>query len=114
MSPISPATAVLLRFLQTVPANAIVTADSWRLEADSAQLSTAERGAAPGSASRLGYLEPLIFRDHAGEPVMVGNKPVLGCVASDRELGKAGHVMVWTRTNEAIPAHLCQHVEQAS
>jgi len=102
MTPISPATAVLLRFLQTVPTNAVLTADAWRTEADAAQLNIAERGAAPRNAARLGYLEPLVV-EHAG-------RRFLACEPSSREHGKGGRVLAYVRTDKAIPVHLCQAV----
>ena len=102
MTTISPATAVLLRFLQTVPADAVLTADAWRTEADAAQLTTSERGAAPRNAARLGYLEPLVV-EHAG-------RRFLACEPSSRENGKGGRVLAYVRTDVAIPEHVCRAV----
>ena len=102
MSPISPATAVLLRFLQGVPTDKVVTADDWREAADAAQLNVSERGSAPRNAARLGYLQPLVV-EHAG-------RRFLACEPSSRENGKGGRVLAYLRTDVAIPEHLCGDV----
>lgn len=102
MSPISPATAVLLRFLDGIPADAILTADSWRDAADAAQLNIAERGAAPRAAARLGYLEPLVVV-HAG-------RRFLACEPSTRPDGKGGRVLAYVRTALPVPEHVCKDV----
>jgi hypothetical protein len=103
VSPISPATAVLLRFLDGLPADQILTSDSWRDAADAAQLNVAERGAAPRAAARLGYLEPLVV-EHAG-------RRFLACEPSNRASGKGGRVLAYVRTPLAVPEHICKDVD---
>lgn len=102
MTPISPATAVLLRFLDGVAPDTVLTSDSWRDAADAAQLNTAERGAAPRAAARLGYLDPLVV-EHAG-------RRFLACEPSSRENGKGGRVLAYVRTAKAVPEHVCEVV----
>ena len=99
---VTRATAVLLAFLEGVPTDTVVTADDWREAADAAQLNVSERGAAPRTATRLGYLAPLVV-EHAG-------RRFLACEPSTREHGKNGRVLAYTRTATPVPAHLCRAV----
>ena len=90
----------LLSVLQGIPDDTIVWSDTWRVEADAAQLNTAERGYAPRHAAKEKYLEPFVIE--------VDGVRILGCVASEREHGKGGRVLVYRRTGKPIPDHLCK------
>ena len=50
---------VLRAVLETTPPGTTVTVDSWRDEADHAQLTSAEKGAAQSHAVDAGWLTPL-------------------------------------------------------
>lgn len=98
----------LLRILSSIPADEVVSADSFRVATDSAQLTSAEKSGALTRAMNAGYLSALVAHDPTGKPYLWHGQRVLGCVASDREQGKGGRVLLYVRTDETVPEHACE------
>ena len=86
----------LARWLTTVPAGAVVTADTWAAEADAAQLSSAEIGGAMLWAWRTGLLDKAWAVGPDG-----GQCPYT--VASRKRSNKGRRLSVYTRTTKETP-----------
>ena len=71
------------------------TVDNWRDEADMAQLTSAERGAAHDHAVEDGYLVPLGGR--------VGDTFCTYTVPTTHPAGKSRRVCLYARTSKALP-----------
>jgi len=98
----------LLRVLSEIPADQVVSVDSFRDATDAAQLTSAEKSGSLTKAMNAGYLSALVAHDANGDPYLWHGRRVLGCVASDREQGKGGRVLLYVRTDAVVPEHLCQ------
>ena len=89
----------LLRILSAIPADQVVSADSFRDETEAAMLTSAEKSGALTRAMNAGYLSALVAHDADGKPYLWHGQRVLGCVASDREQGKSGRILLYVRTD---------------
>lgn len=98
----------LLRILSDIPAHTVVSVDAFRVDTDSAQLTSAEKSGALTRAMNAGYLSALVAHDEHGQPYLWHGQRVLGCVSSVREQGKGGRVLLYVRTEETVPGHPCQ------
>lgn len=86
---------VLLHVLGRVEPGETVTIDVWRDEADAAQLTSAERGAAHEHAVDDGYLVPL-----GGK---VGGRFHTFTIPTTHPPGKGRRVIVYARTRKSLP-----------
>lgn len=100
--------STLLNILSEIPADQVVSADSFRTATDAAQLTSAEKSGALTKAMNAGYLHVLVAHDANGTPYVWQGQRVLGCVASDREQGKGGRVLLYLRADLPVPAHPCE------
>jgi hypothetical protein len=95
----------LLASLDTLDASCLprhyhVSADTWRENAEAAQLRGQEVAQALIAACRDGYLTAL--------QETRGDQTVVMCVQTDHEPGKGRLLRLYRRTDKPIPAHVCE------
>lgn len=100
MPDLTYATRVLLRAISDLPENQPVHADTVREALDAAELTSAERGGAFNAACTYGYLRSI--HDHLAD-----GTPVFWCVPSRSEGRKSGHNLLYARTSQPVPEHVC-------
>lgn len=106
MTDLTYATKVLLRAIDGLPAQSLLTIDLIRDECDAAGLTSAEKSGAFRSACTDGYLTG-VFLSLPGFDV---NHPVHAAIPSTHEAGKGRYVKLWRRTAKPVPAHVCETV----
>jgi hypothetical protein len=91
---------VLLAAMHRAPPGSTWSVDTWRTEADLAQLTSLERGQAQTRAVDEGYLTPLgAYRDGRWLPL---------CDRTTHAKGKGRWVQVLERTDRPLPGQVCE------